>query len=672
MDKDILAYQAWANSNRAGGQSYAGGYAKSAQGKPTRTGIGSLVGGTIGGIGGGILGTLALPGVGTAAGGVAGGAAGSALGEALDQILTGGRVTSGKQVAGEALLGAAPSVLGAGMKIAKGARAGMSLTEALSSQAAKKAAEGGAESISRYSLRGKLDAKANDVLASQYGTISKPVARQTRLPETIGTLAQRGITKPQDAERIAREFTGGNGLVSNAVTQAIGNKAKVQVGDLTKLASESAVQNMLSDPQVKTLNRYVVAVSGKLKTGSAADAMDAVRRLEGKVADLTGKGGNYHLPTGDDLALSKVLGGLAETLKDRIYSQANVKSVLTPKLRDSLLSLHPGNKKWASFVEKDVMGAKDVSQLRNAQSAFVRVGKAIDEGDVNAVTAGGRVGNSLAGGPLGQALNALAGTQAAKRVTAATLRGAGDVAGSGAVRATGQGGLGLIGQSGVRAFVNPSGIMARGNAGEQMAGDNGMATGLDNSQAGMPMDTQMGTDMASDPTTNDPFSAENMKAMAIQDIMRTGGKNLAKIAQLQALFGASSKPVKLTEAQSARQEALGLTNDALAMLQAGGVRTGMLNGPVEGIKAKFGMADQKTLEFNTTASAIRAAIAKARAGTAMSPGEEKMLNQYTPKVGDSMQQMQVKLMGLKRFLTQSSQRDMQMGGGVAEPTAQYQ
>lgn len=120
------------------------------------------------------------------------------------------------------------------------------------------------------------------------------------------------------------------------------------------------------------------------------------------------------------------------------------------------------------------------------------------------------------------------------------------------------------------------------------------------------------------------------------------------LAIQEAMAPQAGGNIKKTETQRARDEAAQLADEAVAMLQGGGIQTGMIAGPLENIKAKFNAADEKTLRFNTLAASLRAAIAKARAGTSFTEGEKKMLQQYTPNVGDSAQELATKLQLLKQ------------------------
>lgn len=152
-------------------------------------------------------------------------------------------------------------------------------------------------------------------------------------------------------------------------------------------------------------------------------------------------------------------------------------------------------------------------------------------------------------------------------------------------------------------------------------------------------------DMGQASTTGQPImSKEQYQALVLNDLMNNNGKNLTKLeAAYKALGGGEGG----TEAQVARKAARDSTDKALQMLQTGKIKTGMIGGPLETLKGNLGIADQATLEFNTLITSIKANIAKARAGTSFTPNEEKLLDKYTPSIGDTYQELLVKLKGLK-------------------------
>ena len=103
-----------------------------------------------------------------------------------------------------------------------------------------------------------------------------------------------------------------------------------------------------------------------------------------------------------------------------------------------------------------------------------------------------------------------------------------------------------------------------------------------------------------------------------------------------------------TEAYVARENTKELTNMAYQALKNNpNLEVGLLSGPLTQLKAKLGLADQSSLDFNTVVSNLQATIAKARGGTSFTPNEQAMLDRYTPKVGDSKQELETKLRKLQ-------------------------
>lgn len=125
------------------------------------------------------------------------------------------------------------------------------------------------------------------------------------------------------------------------------------------------------------------------------------------------------------------------------------------------------------------------------------------------------------------------------------------------------------------------------------------------------------------------------------------------------------QPAKKTEAQVARDETGYLVNSAIEQLQNPKLQLGPIGSKVEEFKSTFNAGDPATLSFNRTIAALQASVAKARAGTSFTPNEQKLLDQYTPKVGDSRQQVEIKLVNLQRLF--SSQGSSEIGN----PTPNY-
>jgi hypothetical protein len=124
----------------------------------------------------------------------------------------------------------------------------------------------------------------------------------------------------------------------------------------------------------------------------------------------------------------------------------------------------------------------------------------------------------------------------------------------------------------------------------------------------------------------------------------------------EVMFGKlDEKPTKKTEQQLARDDAIAVANSALADMMDPNKKivTGLLSKLEEAkagsIAGYFMKGNEDTLTFNRKIMMLKAAIAKARAGTSFTPNEEKLLNSYTPAIGDSKQMIMQKLNNLVAF-----------------------
>jgi hypothetical protein len=135
-----------------------------------------------------------------------------------------------------------------------------------------------------------------------------------------------------------------------------------------------------------------------------------------------------------------VIDSITNILKDRIYENAApVETILTPDVRQELISYAPKNKKWQSYVDNTIMASKNIGELRNSVAPFVNMGKIIEDQYLNYGTYGQRVGdsaqqvgkvaNALFKMPfVGQLAEAAANSNIAKRATAKAYNAAADLA----------------------------------------------------------------------------------------------------------------------------------------------------------------------------------------------------------------------------------------------------
>jgi hypothetical protein len=187
------------------------------------------------------------------------------------------------------------------------------------------------------------------------------------------------------------------------------------------------------------------------------------------------------------------------------------------------------------------------------------------------------------------------------------------------------------------------------------------ATGMDTVDKGVSQAqaaTDIGTPDVPSPTgaPTAPSPADPFGGMTKQQILFEASAqgattaDLEEIAKRYDLLSGAGSQGKLTEQQQATSDTSFLVDKALNDLETKKIKTGFVEAPLENLKAKFGAADQDTLDFNVSLGSLKATLAKARAGTSFTPNEEALLNTYTPTAGDSAQELKTKLTGLKQLL----------------------
>jgi hypothetical protein len=293
----------------------------------------------------------------------------------------------------------------------------------------------------------KLRGQAAQELLKQFGTIDKPTAKATNSVKTMQEIANAGFTKPGDIERIADNITGSNGEVNKLVQALVANSKPVNTYDgydgksIDEFIDDSIARHALDGiNEGKAVKSQIKALFNSLESrrnGSVSmtdmpeDVMDVVRGLEAEAANYEGRSGmNYGTTTPDKLNAAKVLKDVATLLKDRTFETADMERVMTPEVAEGLKSLAPGNKQWAKYVDEKIMTAKTPQDLRSVQAPFVNIKKIIDNGYMNSMTYGGRVGNVANGVPtnrrtiINNAANAIFNSNIANRAKARVLSGA--------------------------------------------------------------------------------------------------------------------------------------------------------------------------------------------------------------------------------------------------------
>lgn len=623
---------------------------------------------TVGGIGGGIAGSLVAPIAGTAAGA----GIGSALGETLENILdptTGDWGNVGEEAALGAVFGAGPLKLGkAGLGALKGG--------------IKAGGKEVGEQVLKSSTKGKLLDLSNKALASQYGTISKPVARETQSLKTISQLADMGIFKPKDAERIASSITGGEGILTQQVSKAIGQAGVVPTSTIKSVLKNSIQTNGLSGlPGEKAITATVEAQLKSLKNGSTPEGiMNVIRQLERDASGYLGKGGTSHLPTSLDKRKAAVLFEVRDELEKQLFDTAgankNLGNVLTPELREQLVKLQPKSKEWQNFVDQNVMQAQDVGALRSAQAPFVKIGKLIDEADINAMTFGGRMGNSVNGGSIANTL---------MNVGAKTLRNPAARAGSRMLRGAANGASLAIGPQ------TKKGIAARVALGPNIVGGamdgTADAMSLEDALVDQSSDPNMSAQMNS-PTPNinsnvnmptsypntqqqssgNPYSRENLMA-DIQRDPANADKYIAYFSQLEEIFkpagGFDDMSQGTRNSLASADNALNTVSQLEEMFNAAGGGGGRIGGKLKNLTAGAGFNEEAKV-YNSMADASVTQIAKALAGSGagtVSDMDAKVIMQALARFSDNPNEAAAKFAALRQRLEAAKNNSLMYGGG---------
>ncbi len=630
------------------------------------------------------------------------------FGTILDKVTTGQKVGMG-EVGLEAALTLGPGKLIKGAKLLKqGAKTakttkvggrGLQFSDDVSKVAPEvtKLADEPAETIAKTSMRGRLAQKGNQKLADQYGTIPRPVARATDPSKTFGSLADLGFTKPEDVERVASRVTGSDGIVNKAVLRATGSAARVDTADLARIAQDALENNGVVEGGAKSVMAIVNAQLKRLaggprpninQIGSAhpSEVMAVMKDVEKQIAQRTGKGQTYSLPTPNSVAEAKALQQFRDELEERLFTgagaNAKVADVLTPQFRQELLELAPDNAKWVNHVDNVIMKSKDVKSLRSAQSPFVRANILIDSADLNASTFGGRVGNAFGGGGakgvLATAADATINSPTAKRVQGNALRFAGGASATpGAPKGNKftRGVNNVFGEVDGQPIKNLGRMEARRYVGHSLVGG---ATGLQEGSEALDMaqlpDGSFG--LPEDPSAVD-FGAggsteqlaggltreEIVQAMQ-EDLATTGGKNIPELKTLlEAASGGAGANAKVTANQQKQLQGAKAAAGIVASIEQrlAELPGGRIAGNIGKFEGKFGLNDAvSSYEQNRPTLALM--LIKALQGSAgsISDADRNAIYSSIPSSSDTAGERKRKIDQLHTLI------------GVYQNSAQYQ
>lgn len=631
---------------------------------------------TAGSILGGAAGTILAPGVGTAAGGAAGGM----VGLKLRNLLTGQKDNT-RDYLTEGGLGALGG-LGKAFKTLKGAssavRAGEGIAEAgnilrFGAPVADDVAKAGGRGLFSK-LGGKLEEGGNKLLGTQSNLTraeTRSLGRGITPASVLGDINKRtGLNNIEGMANVGANITGKDGVFSELTRNAIGNTRGVDIGDLRKvtdallvdkapLITGKARTNILDQVKNSVVKGYGGSKGSLSTLADPYDAFDASKTFREMASNLK-KGVNV---SAKDKQLASVYDDLGREIEKRLFASEGVGEGLKlakPQAKEALLSLaKTGGKEGKAYkaMAKELDAITDIPGLRKAQKSFVDLSK-IDEATANArAGAGAQLGDQAQGlgklvqrptNLLAMPLNAATpGVAGAMTKTGRLLQGVGTGGGSGTIP-------GLLKAQGARGALT-----VLGGGGQEQPVDP-MATSPDMEMGGLSTaygSTGMGGTGAGNilgATGAGASQSMYTREAAAQDIQRdlatTGGKNMDLYLKLFEFMNpeptaASQKP--LSESQQGRADVITALGNVEGLMGNGSINYGPIASRIEGVKGMFNQGDPETLSYKSALGQIRGAIAKARAGSSMTPGELKLLDTYTPKDTDSEQVVRTKLAQLR-------------------------
>jgi len=575
---------------------------------PTGGGIGGALAGAAGGAAIGSVVPVIGTGIGGLVGAILGGAGGSAAGKVGQNALEGEKDLS-RGVAGEALLGGVTSTpITAGFKVAKG---GLQLARGTTDAAKLSLAEAGQKSIPRMSTG--LQEKAAADVAAKKGLVPDATGGLVDRVRSTGLDLKRGVA---GTTKVADNFTQEKDLVDtltrNGLKGSAANQYKNVDGAITKLSNE--IDTKLSTVK-KTADRNATLTTLKQRViDSVPDDSTFTRELDRSLSRIA--------KSGDGVITAKELFTLKKDLGKRLgtsFKKIDRGGSLTAKEEVDMAL-------WRNLDEEITKIAPEVKRMTLDQSKLMSVRPGLQKSSEKTM-----------GVPLlgikSQALERA--SQKTKDFTGDMMTSVPEVA-----AAPSRAGQGLLG-----AVMRESLVGTRpGITDEPTPEDPALDPSLDPASAGLeaPVDSSLLGD-GKDQTAQVQEGLQKAALAALASGDSKGLENIIKVAGLLESMNATAKPKKKTEAQVAREEAYGISQDALSTLNEGGVATGPLAGALEDFKGIFNAGDQKSVDFNRKIGALRSAIVKARGGSAVTDTELKLIDEFVPKKGDSDQMIRSKL-----------------------------
>ncbi len=163
------------------------------------------------------------------------------------------------------------------------------------------------------------------------------------------------------------------------------------------------------------------------------------------------------------------------------------------------------------------------------------------------------------------------------------------------------------------------------------------------------------------------FSPEALQALAIDDIQKTGGKNLGQIKTLKDMFGDEAKAAgggkvgaQARKEANAAKSAMRSLNDIKGLLENDSSQP--LKGAIGSLGGSFGRNITGSTKFETATTNAIDALIRLRTGAAATKDEIKALRGQLPQAGDSRESQLYKMQRFEQLL----QDAISAGSGVAD------
>lgn len=610
---------------KLGGNDYASSKLPSTASTSVRhsSGIGSIAGGILGGV----AGTALLPGLGT----VGGGAAGSALGEALDQLLTSGHLNYqdiGKEGAIGLAGGVAGKALGLGVKGLKAAQ-GMNVI----GKAAPKAGTALEQAV--------LDA------SPQTGKVASALSKAapTNVLNGIGdNLAVRSIRATPSQLTAYAKTTGEDitkTLARHGLQGADAEKIAKTIQPLQEAYDSMALNAGISVPKSQIQAKLAEKLAPFLKSGASDDKAMA-QQLKDEVSGLLKANKGSKINLADLTTQRRRYDDLTKTFKNDAFGETKNRSVGTI-LREVVQDAANGSglKDQAGRSLKET--GRELQRLiavRDIAEKQANLGRGSLPLGITSLLGGG-IGTGV-GGPGGGLAGALLGAAATKAVNSPTLIGAASKTATAAAKGlsnplVGKAGQAIAAQATGHAVGNPA-LQAMGlSAAPQTPPQPPQGSALEQAVLGAtPTDPNA---PAASPQSGNVFTPEVLQALALNDIQKTGGKNLNSIATLDKLFGSgSAKAPKPLSAEASKQVANAKSGlraiDQLSSALKANPDLSNKNA-VAGLLGNIGQGAAGTQGFEAAKNEIIDVISRSRSGAALTASEIANYKRALPRFGDS-------------------------------------